>query len=106
MRKYWTPILFLLLVTRVVGQDTYSSYKKIADKVVFQNFDSSLHRSIKCDKFWVRPSKNGGISFSSYDQFKNRKGPVKEIQFEYSLYSRTIKDKFIFSISLDSNKEL
>ncbi len=106
MRNSCIAILLFLYSQALFGQDTYSSYKRIADKIIFQNFDSSVNRSIKCYRFFVKPSDSGGISFSSYDHFKNRKGPVKEIVFDYSLYSRAIKDKFLFSIRLSSKGEL
>ncbi len=106
MRKFSISILFILFTQGLLGQEPYSSYKRIADKIISQVFDSSLTRSIECYKFSVKPSDNGDISFSSYDHFKNRRGAVKEIVFEYSLYSRAIKDKFLFSIRLNSKKEL
>jgi len=106
MHRFSITILFLLFVQALLGQDPYSSYKRISDKIISQAFDSSVSHSIKCYKFSVKPSDNGGISFSSYEQFKNRRGTVKEILFEYSLYSTAIKDKFLFSIRLNSKKEL
>jgi hypothetical protein len=106
MLRFCIAILFLLFVQDLLGQDPYSSYKRIADKIISQAFDSSVSRSIKCYKFSVKPSDNGGISFSSYEHFKNRRGTVKEIAFDYSLYSTAIKDKFLFRVRLNSKREL
>jgi hypothetical protein len=106
MPKLKLTILLVFFLQTLSGQEAYSSYKRAADQIIGKYFDSSLSRSMTCYKFFVRPSDSGGISFASYEHFKNHKGTVKEIIFEYSFYSKAIKDKFLFAIRLNSKKEL
>jgi hypothetical protein len=106
MKQVLILVLTLTLVGTVFSQTNISYFKSISDKEIQNHFDPQIFKNIKCDNFTTIAEDSTETWYSGYESNKNLFLKLSEVSFSYSFYSKSIRNKFEFTVTVFNNKKV
>jgi hypothetical protein len=106
MKKILLLLIIILSVHNLFSQTTISYLKSISDKKIKNHFDTQILKDIRCVNFTIIEKDSTETWYSNYESNKNMSFKYLKVSFTYSLYSKRIRNKFEFIVTVSKNREV